>query len=412
MAKDNKKPRIRLINKFTLVVLTATSLWALWLVAPSKSMLIQLISRSASPEVSLAFLQQLFNEDPKNREIIRQIVDNYAATGQLSDATTLLESILKTTDGEPDWEAIGRYLSLLLDQTYLDNPEQKQQAEEALLALLTQVDYVPEAELARRFADTAISLSMPDKGFDYLYPHQQSGETSYDELVSLALQSEDYDNSLKVQLDAFREFENLEHAQKLFDLMLKSGQSQLSRDFFSSYRGKLYSETDFLTAGIEHSKQIGNLDVVIALSRHMLTITPTPELYTQTAQVAIATGELDLAEELLLQAISLSPSQYDYVLLHQIYRWQGKIGKAQAASIKLVSLNPSAKNIRAGIEESKALGDILNEGSFFKKLAAHDYIHPAEYTDWLNAIEKGEGTSAAFKSYYPCWRNGRVMQIC
>ena len=399
MAKDNnKKPRIRLINKFTLVVLTATSLWALWLVAPSKSMLIQLIARSSSPEVSLAFLEQLYNDDPKNRTIIKQIVDNYAATGQLTDATILLENILKTTEGKDDWEAISRYLSLLLEQTYQDNPELKQQANDDLLTLLGNIDFVPEAELARKFADTAISLSMPDKGFSYLYPHQQSGETSYDELVSLALQSEDYDNSLKVRLDAFREFEDLAHAQKLFDLMLMSGQSELSRDFLSSYRGDLYQNPEFIKAGIAHSKQIGNLDVVFSLSRQLLNLAPTAELYEQTAQAAIALGELELAEELLLTAIEFSPSPYNYVLLHQIYRWQGEISKAQSISLKLVSLSPSGKHIRAGIEESRALGDIFSEGRLFKKLAAHNLIHPTEYSAWLNALEKGEGTPSAFKS--------------
>ncbi|PSU36125.1 tetratricopeptide repeat protein [Photobacterium lutimaris] len=399
MAKDkNKKPRIRLINKFTLVVLTATSLWALWLVAPNKSMLIQLIARSSSPDVSLAFLQQLYSDDPNNREIIKQIVNNYAATGKLTDAAELLESILITTEGNNDWDALSQYLALLLEQTYQDEPEAKQQAQTALLDLLNRIDYVPEAELARQFADTAISLSMPDKGFDYLYPHQQSGETSYNELISLALQSEDYDKSLKVQLDAFREFDDLENAEKLFDLMLKSAQPQLSRYFFNSYRGPLYNNTDFLTTGIAHSTQIGNLDIVLALSRHLLTIEPTVELYTQTARIAIALGDLNLAEQLLLEAIAIAPNQSDYVLLHQIYRWQSKLEKALSVSIELASLNPSAKNIRAGIDESRALGDILNEGKFFKQLATHNYIYQAEYTQWLNALEKGEGTSAAFQS--------------
>lgn len=398
MAKDKKKPRIRLINKFTLVVLTATSLWALWLVAPSKSMLIQLIARSSSPEVSLAFLEQLYNDDPKNRDIIKQIVDNYAATGQLEGASILLEQILKTKDGDDDWEAIGRYLTLLLEQTYQDNPELKQQANDDLLALLEKIDYVPQAELARKFADTAISLSMPGKGFSYLYPHQQSGETSYDELVSLALQSENYDDSLKVRLDAFREFEDLTHAQKLFDLLLISGQSQLSHDFLTSYKGKLYNNPDFLTAGINHSKQIGHLDVVLSLSRHLLTIAPTAEFFSQTAQAAISLGELELAEGLLLEAIAISPNQYDYDLLHQIYRWQGEISKAQSVSLELVTLNPSAKHLRAGIDESRALGDILSEGRLFKQLAAHNLINPAEYSAWLNALEKGQGTPAAFRS--------------
>ncbi len=68
--KNGEKPRLRLVNGMSLVILTLTTLWALWLVSPTKSMLVQQISRSSSPEVSMAFLNALHTRYPNDQEVI------------------------------------------------------------------------------------------------------------------------------------------------------------------------------------------------------------------------------------------------------------------------------------------------------------------------------------------------------
>ncbi len=72
--------------------------------------------------------------------------------------------------------------------------------------------------------------------------------------------------------------------------------------------------------------------------------------------------------------------------------------KAFSLSKKLLKQSPSEAQLRAGIEESRALGDIYHESIFYNRLAANNQIRPSEYSSWLNALEKAEGTSAALTS--------------
>ncbi len=123
---------------------------------------------------------------------------------------------LKKTHPETG-DAFGVYLQLLIDISR--QAERRSDVDAKLRQIIRTTDYVPEAELARKLADAAIELSMPEKGYAILLPHLQSGETSHQELVGLALQSSDYDNSLKIQLDAFHEFENLEQAKSLLGVI-------------------------------------------------------------------------------------------------------------------------------------------------------------------------------------------------
>ncbi|MGF1701202.1 tetratricopeptide repeat protein [Photobacterium makurazakiensis] len=394
----NKPPRIRLVNRSTLVVLMLTSLWALWLVAPTKSMLIQLIERSSSPDVSLAFLKELYIRDPDSRDIVKQIIDNYYSLGQLDDAVNLLETILKNERGENDWEALSQYLSMLLEQSFQMDDDAKQKATQQILNLLDNIDYIPDAEFARQYADAAISLSQPSKGFDLLYPHLKSGETSYQELISLALQNADYDNSLKLQLDAFREFETLEHANALFALMVAAYQPQLSRDFITAYQGKLANDPEYLEASIENAKQLGQLDLAIIQSLKLIDIAPSLTLYQTTSNSAIAVGNYPLAINLLTSAIAIGNEKYDLITLHKVYRWQNDIKNAQKTSLKLLEHTPSETQLRNGIDESKALGDIYYEAVFYEQLVANNQITNKEYNDWLNATEKAQGTHVALKS--------------
>ncbi|PSW20259.1 hypothetical protein C9I98_09400 [Photobacterium sanctipauli] len=402
MAKDSNKnkpqPRIRLVNKLTLVVLMLTSLWALWLVAPTKSMLIQLIARSSSAEVSLAFLKEIYAQEPENRKVIEQLIDNYYRLGQLEDATSLLETILLKENGEQNWPALSLYLKILLERSYQLDDETSEQTIQQILSLIDSIDYIPEADVARQYADAAISFSKTSKGFELLLPHIQSGETNYQELISLALQNADYDSSLKLQLDEFREFETLEHANALFALMAAANQAQLSRDFLTSYQGKISQHPDYLKSSIDHAQLMGHFDLAVEQSLKLLAQTPEADLYRATANYAIITGDLALASRLLRSAIAIDDQKNDLITLHKVYRWQNRTADAQAISIALLQRQPTENQLRTGVEESKALGDIYHEGLFFKQLADNNQISRYEYDDWLNALEKAKGTPVALRS--------------
>lgn len=397
ITNTKKKPRLRLLNKLTLVVLIITSLWALWLVAPTKMMLIQLIERSSSPEVSLAFLQQLHHGSPKNVEVIKLLAINYKKLDEYEKANKLLTSILTTEEGETNWEALDLYLTVLWEQHSQGSSEGKVHAEKTILALLNTTERIPDPLVARQFADVAMQLSMPKRAFNYLYPHRAHNTSNYQELIDLALQSEDYDSAVAIQTERFHQFENLEQANTLFRLLLSGNRPKASKEFLFQYAGELSQNTEFLSSAIRHSSQIGNLDVVLNLSHRLLAIAPSAERYSQTATVAVALGKLETAKQLLNRAIESKPNSADLSLLHQIYRWQGDIENAQNTSIALISLSPEEAYIRDGIEESRALGDIYHEGVLYHQLAEQNLIKPNEYTQWLFAVENGTGTRAAQK---------------
>ncbi|MGF1723663.1 tetratricopeptide repeat protein [Photobacterium nomapromontoriensis] len=395
---NNKKPRIRLINKLTLVVLTLTSLWALWLVAPTKTMLIQLIARSASPEVSLAFLQQLNVNDPNNRHIILQMIRNYAELGDFNKANQLIPALLAHSDENTDWDTMDFYLSLLLKERFQQDPVIKKHAAKEINVLFSSITVIPDAIFARQFADAAIALSMPKQAFDFLYPHRHSTQTNAQELVSLALQSANYKQAMAIQLDEFHHDETIAQADALFALLVKTYQPQRSREFLQNYDGPLHDTPDFLKASIGHSKLMGNQDIVLKQSTKLLSVQPDSQLFVDTSKIAIALGEINLAKKLLLDAQAFKPQSQNLQMLHDIYRWQGDITEAQAASIQLLKSHPTEMQIRDGIDESSALGDIYYEGIFYRALAKQDHIQPSEYTRWLNALEKAEGTDEALLS--------------
>lgn len=391
------EPKIRLVNKFTLALLLFSSLSVLWLVTPSSSKLVQLIGQSSSPEVSLAFLNQISEHNPNNQEVEKQIADNHIQLGQLDDANRVLESMI-SREGESNNETLETHLSLLLAQVYQSNPSTQQDATKKLLTLLDDVDHIADPNLARKYADAAIAFSLPSKGLKYLTPHAQNNITDYQELVSLALQSEDYPTALAWQKTAFDHTEDLTQAQALFNLYLSLDQPEKSHSFLSQYQGTLSNDADFLTASIQHSEKIGNLDIALAQAEKLLAIKPIAELYRQVADLAMSNGNLELATLRLQQLIVLDGQKQDYQSLHTLYRWQGDIRNAQAISIKLLALSPTEKQIRNGIEDSKALSDLYYESEFYDALAINNLIRPQEYVGWLDALEKAQGTDSASKS--------------
>ncbi|MGR5078648.1 tetratricopeptide repeat protein [Photobacterium swingsii] len=391
-------PRIRLVNRLSLVILTLTSLWALWLVAPTKSMLVKLISRSTSPEVSLAFLNELESHEPQNRTIMFMQAQNQYELGKVDDALQSLSPILFYSDNRRDWHSHTLFLDILLQQSYSDNTKEKQTANVEIANFFSDIDYIPEATTARKFADAAISLAMPNYAFKFLSPHLQSGETSYKELIELALQTSDYENAAKLQREAFMEYQSYETLASLITLNQSSNNSAANLEFYKHYEGKLANEPQYLMLVIEQAKEAGELELAMQKSQQLLAIAPSPALQVETADLAISLGNLPLATELLAQATSQNPTSASLDKLHKVYRWQGDIPNAFKTSLALLKKSATEPQIRAGIEESKALGDIYHEGVFFDALAYANVLKASEYDAWLNALEKAKGTPAALRS--------------
>ncbi|MEJ2764883.1 tetratricopeptide repeat protein [Photobacterium sp. MCCC 1A19761] len=395
-----RKTRLQLVNIPTLVILTLTSLWALWLLAPDQSMLIRLMTQTTSPQVSLAFLQEIQAREPDNQTVSKLIIKNYAQMGDLDKAIAISEAVIAEEKQSVDWPLLVAYVNLLQDKYFQTKATAgaAPDIEAKLRQVMNNIDTIPDARVARDLADTAISLSMTQKGYDYLAPHLQSGLTSYQELVSLATQHSDYDNALRFQNAAFEQSGTLENATALLNLYLAAGRAEQSGQFIDHYQGELNNNPAFLRLTIDHSTQVGNLNTALTQSRKLLALTPSTELKAKTAELAIATGQLAQATALLTEITATENDPAVIVRLHDLQRWQGNIAAAARLSQRLLAMGATETQIRDGIAEARALGDIYQEGLYFSKLASNNQLSVTEYPAWLNALEKSQGTQAALQS--------------
>lgn len=320
---DNKKtarpkPRIKILNNWSLVILTLTTFCALWFVAPTKVILLKLIARSTSPEISLSFLKILSEREPDNRNIKLLIAQSHLQMGSIHEAITLAEPLLTSPNNKKDWFAHSVYLDAVITGAYSAKPALKTLSTAKASKLLNTVDDIPDADIARKFADAAISLGMPAKALHILKPHLNSNETNHEELLDLGMQTSDFDYVL--------------------------------------------------------------------------------QLLSETLELGRRPGELALSDDAPQKLNHLKNRTEKLIRMHQIYRWQGKIDKALETSLLIIDDKPSETQLRDALAEAKALGDIYHEGQIFNQLAKNNQIKQNEYTDWLNALEKGQGTDVALKS--------------
>ncbi len=312
------RPRIKLLNTWSLIILTLTSICALWLVAPTKVMLLELIARSTSPEISLSFLKILSDQEPNNRNIKRLIAQSLLQMGNIREAITHAEPLLTDFSDEKDWDAYSVYLDAVIAGAYSADPSLKAQSTTKARSLLNTVDVIPDADIARKFADAAMSLEMPEKALHILKPHLNSNKTDHEELIELAMQTSDFDYALK--------------------------------------------------------------------------------LLSETLELGKRPGELTMTDTGPQKSYDKKTKTEKLVRMHQIYRWQGKIDKALEISLLIVADEPSELQLREALAETKALGDIYHEGVLFNQLARANHIKSDEYDEWLNALEKAQGTYVALDS--------------
>lgn len=388
--------RIRLIKPWSVILLMLLSLLSLWIILPTSSRLVTLIAQSSSPKIALTFLNAL----PQNRTIRFMQAQNKFKLGLVEEASHTLMPILMDTDGSIDWNSHSLYLDILLQKSYSTDNDTilKQTYHDELNNFLRGIDSITDATLARKFANAAISLAMPQIAFKFLLPHKKSDVTDYHELIALALHTSDYENAINLQQEAFAQTPSLELLEAFITLNHSANKPTDNIKFFHHYQGPLARQPRYLTLAIEQAEAAGDLELALEKSLQLFDIEPSLPLQLNIVDLAIATKDLPLASTLLTQIIKNNPTETLLDKLHTLYRWQGKTLDALNVSLLLRQKGANEQQMRAGIEESKALGDIYHEGIFYDTLAHSNRLKKKEYDAWLNALEKGQGTHAALTS--------------
>lgn len=398
---QSNSPRVRLVNSWSLIILVSATTAALWLVAPSRNMLINLIARSSSPEISLAFLQALDNHERDQVDLNLMMAKNHLLLGQIEKASQILLELLQqgelTQKMNSKNQALYRLkLEVLQYQLYGENGEKKSRKLSEIRSFISKIHSVHDSNTARFFAEAAISVSMPDVAYRLLSPFAGDSGITDMELASLALQSSNFYGAYEHQLKLFYQYESVEELTKLFSIQVMSGRLiDRMTHFLEQYTGVLRENSKYVALSLNFLIKSGKQLQAELQSEKLIELTTDITVLSKISDTAISEGMLDIAEALLLAQIAINSNNAVLQKLHDIYRWQNDIPSALNISQKLAEQGGTRKQITQGIVEARAISDVYSEGGLYKKFVHRFDVDPSNYNHWISTIEKSFGTQSA-----------------
>ena len=402
-----QRTHVPLVNGLSLIILTITAVVALWLVSPRSNMLLDLISRSSSPEIALAFLSAL-NQDTEQKNKIRLLmIKNHLILNQLDEAESIILPIMQNKDGftssTEKEETYQYYIDLLLARYNGEDEKQKRRASKKISEFFRNIQSTKSYTTARKFADVAIGFGMPDKAYQFLVPFLDAGLVSDNELLNLALQYENYLAALQHQENIFNRTESIGALRELTKITQLSGQQAIPLDFFKKYRGGLENHSEYLLLAIQSALTSGDYVYAVSLYQRIESREYSDEQLLNISTTAIQVGELDFARQSLTALVDRSPNIYNMTKLHDLLLWQSDIKNALAMTLQILKFEPKSSTaseqlIRQGIKEAQAVGDMLLQGKFYSMLAEHDYLNKNELNQYIDINEKVFGSLAALKA--------------
>ncbi len=393
----DKSRRVRLVNTPTMVLLALAVVWALWLVAPNKVWLLTTISRASNPEIAVAFLQAMHSNDGSNHAIILLLAEQWSKLGEWPKAIDLLKPLVsnKQLAINKD-ESISRvYLELLYRQSVqTKNAADKGKLDDYLNSNAELQDFI----VARYFADVALAIGKPGLAHQFLKQHINRSEVGAEFLIDLVLQASDYAAAIGYQQEIYSQAASVSNLSRLMELNALAGQVESNWPLLLAVKAPLADKPDFLQLALFQASKRGETKSALDFSRRLLAIQPSQSLLLSTSELAFLAGDNRTAISLQEKAFSQQPDIQIARRLHQFYLWQGKIPQALAMSHWLSDRGGSAEEIRQGIEEARAMTNLMMEAKFYDLLALENKLLPKEYDLWLNALEKARGTDFALES--------------
>ncbi len=398
--------KVRLVNHFSLIMLTIISVVALWLVSPSRTMLLTLLAESSSPDVALAFLYALDKSVQDDEDIKYLMFKNHLILNNLIKAEAIILPLLKDVNGQRNWKAFEKYLNLLLVQfSAAQTSEEKEQKLKEIKSLFDKIDYIPDPNIARVFVDSALAMGFVEKAYQYLLPYRHNlAITNEKELLRLALQFSDYSAALMHQQKIFDKHQTIPQLKKLLSFYDRANQRKDAYLFIKEYdlntsdnlrRKNMASSNEFIVLSAEQAL-LQNDDEFARSQVEKIIERPISETFlSRIVEASIAQNNLQLAAITSERKALLYPTQKNIAQAHDIAIWHGDIFRALELTHLRVANNPSEVNIRQAIKESIALGDYSSQGKYYRMLASHQFLTSSEYDYFIKIIELTEGSRTA-----------------
>ena len=396
-----QRSNISLVNGMSLIVLTITAVIALWLVSPRSTMLLELIGRSSSPEIALAFLSALERNSHQQDKIDLLKIKNYLILNQLAEAESIilpmLTKINRSSSAATKDQAYSFYLDMLLAYYNGNNAKQKRRAKKLLQEFFADTKSTRDVVAAQKLARIASAFSMPDKAYQFLFPFLATGEVSDRQLLKLALQYENYPAALVHQENIFKRSQTIQSLKQWQKTARFSGEKSIKLSFFSEYEGVLKNDPEYLQIAI-HSA-LANDDVAVAESfyRRINALEYSDQQLSNIASNAIQFGHMRLAQDSLQVFVDRSPNTENMTLLHDLLLWKSDIISALELTKKIIALKLNQSNlsenlVRQGLKEAQAVGDMPLQGKLYTMLEQHDFLMNTEMDDYIYVNEQTYGS--------------------
>ncbi|WP_426357198.1 tetratricopeptide repeat protein [Pseudocolwellia sp. HL-MZ19] len=384
----------RLINKKTLFTLGAVVVGLLVFLLPDQKVLLGHLDDSKEPEIAIAFLEALEEQDEADIPVQLSLAINYNKAGRYQDAINAITPFNKFQDEITQWQAKRIYADSsikLISQTTESQPDLHQELRKDLILFINQLHSIPSADLSRLFADIALQIGEPVTALAILKQYKDSDITSYEELINLALQSNNVDYAIELQEIEYKLNTNVESLSELLSLYLiqsewdKGKAEILLFDKGQELTEQYYSTSiNFLLAG-------GRLGLASSLALTKSELFETENNYEHASRLFAQKGDIDKAASLLEKAISYNNKQAYLVTLHQYNRWLGDPESALEITHRLEQFNLNEKQLRSGIEEASAVSNLASLSHFYHQLGQKGLLLVNEYDLWLDNAEKAIG---------------------
>ncbi|WP_434361667.1 tetratricopeptide repeat protein [Parasalinivibrio latis] len=407
--RRSREKHVHLVNKRTLVSLTIVSMSALWLVAPSKSKLMNLIEKSDSPEVTSAFLRPLYDKNKEDPEVMRELAESYFAMGDYDKSLAVLHKMLEQDKSNDKEKTYALYAKALIQKANLNAPGSETARKKLAEYLIAASPSSPA--FARELADFSLQLGMPARALSLLLPYQNTAITSPEEIKQLALQSGNYRQAISMEHHSYNADPSLANLKNLLSVYIKANESKAGLAWVDSHIASMQLNTPTLNELVYFAHQSGEGNAIFRFSSLRADHFPEYTNLLDAAKWARATGHHALAERYFEDALSKKKERSTVKALHQLYSWQGDIPGALKMSKALMQMSPTSEELHQGIKEAQAVSDLPAESQFYQALAHKNELKHQEYHAWIDSTEKAFGTGEAIKevSDFPESRHNPVL---
>lgn len=394
--RDDSNPH--LLNKTAIAVLIAVAGGAIYFLTPSSESLEEKLARAQSPEVALAYLNELAKTSVRDPRISYLKAKIYLEMGNLAAAIMLLEPLIAQ---DPQIEDLERYLLYLKVRGGLISAMDRDSAARERPAFLNEIDKIASREFSpealRMLTDACLAGGSPERAFEFLNRIKPHTAKLTQELYHIALAAGRFDFATAYAYAVFSQIDTLEAAQDLFKVYLQSDDPQYLSAFLQNYQGKLVDDPMFIAAEIDTAKRQGLYDEALLLLRRLCELMPTRDNLLMLADEAQNAGNLAEAAVIIEGIVEKEPDPELYSRLHDLYTWQGDLEHAQLTSLHMMEDAPDAVTARQLLSESRALADMKSMAMAYDYLFSEDLLAVEDHNDFVDTEEKTYGTQTALE---------------